>query len=61
MLICPIRTVRILRSLEIVKYVQHVLAGGRHVHRYTHKAKMAELCSLYRCHRTFRYIRASYV
>ena len=37
MLVCRIRTFRILRRLEIIKYVQHTLAGARHVHQWTHK------------------------
>ena len=40
-LVCPIRAFPILRQLKIIKYVQNMLAGGRHVHKWTHKAKMA--------------------
>ena len=49
MLIFRIRTFCILRRLEIVKYVQHMLAGGRHVHQWTHEAKMADLFFLFTC------------
>ena len=31
-----------LRRFEIIKYVQHMLTGGRHVHSWTHKSKMAD-------------------
>ena len=34
---------RILRRLKIIKYVQHMLAGGRHVHQWANKAKIAGL------------------
>jgi len=43
------RTFRILRHLEIVKYVQHMLPGGRHVQQWTHKAKMADISVLLTC------------
>jgi len=49
MLICPIRTFCILRSLKIVKYVQLMLTGGRHIHHWTHKAKMVGLFVLFTC------------
>ena len=47
MLVCPIRGFRFLRSLEIVKYVQHMLTGGRQVHQSTKKIKMAGLFVLF--------------
>ena len=49
MLVCPIRKFRILRRLEIVKYVKYMLAGGRHVRKWTHKAKMAGLFVFITC------------
>jgi hypothetical protein len=61
MLICPIVAFRILRSFEIVKWVQHMLAWGWHVHQWTHRAKMAELFVLVTSNRTVCCIRASYV
>ena len=48
-LVCPNRTFRILHRLKIIKYVQHTLAGARHVHEWTHKAKMAGLFVLFTC------------
>ena len=49
MLVCPIRTFRIMRSLKIIKCVQHMLAGGRHVHQWMHKANLASLFVLVTC------------
>ena len=49
MLVYPIRTFRIMRRFKIVKYVKHTLAGGRHVHQWMHKAKMAVLFVLFTC------------
>ena len=43
MLVCPIRALRILLFLEIVKYVKHMLAGGREVRQWTRNAKFAGL------------------
>ena len=48
-LVCPMRSFRILRRLRIIKFVQHNLAGGRHVHQWMHKAKMAGLFVLFTC------------
>jgi len=47
--VCPIRPFRILRRLEIVNYLQHMLAGGRDVHKWTHKAEIAGLFLLFTC------------
>jgi len=47
--VCRIRMFRILRRFEIVKYVQHTVAGSRYVHQWTHKAKMAGLFVLFTC------------
>ena len=49
MLICPIGTFRILRSLENIKYVQHMLAGGWYVHQGEHKANMTDIFVLITC------------
>jgi hypothetical protein len=48
-LVFPIRAFRILRGLKIVKYVQHMLAGGRYVHLWTYNAKMPCLVVLIKC------------
>ena len=34
---------------KLEKYVQHMLAGGRHVHQWTHNTKMAGLFILFTC------------
>ena len=47
--ICLIRTFRILCSPEMVKYIQHMLAGGWHVHQRTRKEKMTDLFVLVTC------------
>ena len=49
MLVCPIRTFRIMRGFKIIKYVQHALAGVWHFHEWKHKVKMAGLFVLFTC------------
>jgi hypothetical protein len=49
MQVCPIRLFRILRRLDIVNYVQHMLAGVRDVYQWKHKAEMVGLFLLFTC------------
>jgi hypothetical protein len=59
MLICLIRTFRILRSIEIIKYVQHMVTAGLLLTNRRIKKGYKTLGSRYMLHRTVGCIRAS--
>ena len=51
MLVCPLRTFRILRRLKIVKFLQRMQDGARQVHKWTHKEKVSGLFVFFKCGR----------